>query len=126
MTGGLDFRSALYLGLEHGSRSLAPWRRLTTGMPAALGGPPGSDVVAARLAGLQGCEAATVGTSTLHLFVDLFLQLGGERGAILVDAGSYPVGRLAALCAATKGVKVTVKTQLPPAGRLEPQVLVWA
>jgi 8-amino-7-oxononanoate synthase len=33
----LDFTSALYLGLRHESRSLAAWRQLTTGGPAALG-----------------------------------------------------------------------------------------
>ena len=32
----LDFTSALYLGLQHPSRSLRPWRQFTTGAPAAL------------------------------------------------------------------------------------------
>ena len=31
----LDFTSALYLGLRHGSGSLRPWSALTTGVPAA-------------------------------------------------------------------------------------------
>ena len=32
----LDFTSALFLGLHHGSASLPPWAALTTGVPAAL------------------------------------------------------------------------------------------
>ena len=32
----VDFTSSLYLGLEHPSTSIASWRRLTTGAPAAV------------------------------------------------------------------------------------------
>ena len=37
--GVLDFTSASYLGLRHPRRTLRPWPRLTTGVPAALAEP---------------------------------------------------------------------------------------
>jgi len=66
-----DFTSALYLGIEHGSRHLAAWDRLTLGKPAALEPPPGAAGVEQDLAALVGCERALLGASTLHLFHDL-------------------------------------------------------
>ena len=89
----LDFSSALYLGLRHPSRSLAPWDRLTTGTPAALGEPPAAGRVAAALAGLQGSEAAVLARSTLHAFLDCFAVLGGPARPVLVDGGAYPIAR---------------------------------
>ena len=83
----LDFTSALYLDMEHPSRSLAPWRALTTGVPAALHAAPAACTVARRLAALQGCEAATLAPSTLHIAVDLFEALGARRRTILLDGG---------------------------------------
>src|SRR5262249_55772568 len=79
--------------LRHPSASLAPWDALTLGRPAALVEPPGADALAAELADLQGCEAATLLPSTLHLFWDLFRVIAGEQTAILCDAGSYPIAR---------------------------------
>jgi 8-amino-7-oxononanoate synthase len=87
-----DFTSALYLGLNHAHAELRRGRRLTLGKPAALS-PPESDVIADQLAHLIGCERATLGTSTLHLFWDLFGQLSQERVAIYVDEGAYPIAR---------------------------------
>jgi 8-amino-7-oxononanoate synthase len=87
----LDFTSALYLGPQHSMGSLRPWSQLTTGAPAALIRPPGSDTVADQLARLQGCERGTLATSTLHLFWDLFGILAGCRVAIYLDAGAYPI-----------------------------------
>jgi 8-amino-7-oxononanoate synthase len=104
----LDFTSSLYLGLQHDSRSLAPWRALTTGVPAALHDPPQAAAVAGRLAALQGCEHATLATSTLHLCVDLLGQLGADRPTILVDAGTYPIGRLGVELAAARGARVVI------------------
>ena len=104
----LDFTSALYLGLQHDSRSLAPWRQLTTGVPAALRAPPEANAVARRLAALQGCEQATLGASTLHMFIDLFVQLGADHPTIHVDAGTYPIGRLGVELAAARGARVTI------------------
>ena len=89
----LEFTSALYLGLRHPSRSLKPWVQLTTGVPAALAVPSVARAVARELAALQGCEAATLGPSTLHLFLDLGQLFAESRVAIYLDAGSYPIGK---------------------------------
>jgi 8-amino-7-oxononanoate synthase len=102
----LDFTSALYLGLRHPSCSLRPWSQLTTGVPAALAPPPNAGEVAQTLAALQGCERGTFGTSTLHLFWDLFGILAGRRVAIYVDAGAYPIARWGVERAAARGVPV--------------------
>lgn len=104
----LDFTSALYLGLRHPTRSLRPWDSLTTGVPAALGAPTDSAAVARALAALQGCEAATLATSTLHVAWDLLALVAGEdRVAILVDRNVYPVVRWGVERAAWHGVPVT-------------------
>jgi len=100
----LDFTSALYLGLRHPSVSLEPWDALTAGRPAALGEPIGAQAVAMDLARLQGCEAASLLPSTLHLFLDLFRVLGNERAAVVMDEGTYPIVRWGAECAKSKGV----------------------
>jgi 8-amino-7-oxononanoate synthase len=89
----LDFTSALYLGMRHEHHSLRPWRELTTGRPAALYTPRGAERVAHSTARLLGCERATLGTSTLHLFWDLFELLARDRIAIYTDAGAYPIAR---------------------------------
>lgn len=102
----LDFTSALYLGFRHASRSLPPWHQLTTGVPAALASPPGTEQVAGRLAQLQGCQQATLGTSTLHLFWDLFGTLDGEPIAIYMDAGVYPIARWGVERAAARQTKI--------------------
>ena len=102
----LDFTSALYLGIRHASGSLRPWAQLTLGVPAALKAPPHADAVADRLAHLIGCERATLGTSTLHLFWDLFGLLSSERIAIYVDAGTYPIARWGVERALARGALV--------------------
>ena len=102
----LDFTSSLYLGLCHPSCSLRPWSRLTTGRPAALAPPPNAREVAQVIAALQGCERGTLGTSTLHLFWDLFGILAAQRVAIYVDAGAYPIARWGVERAAGRGVPV--------------------
>lgn len=105
----LDFTSALYLGLRHPSWSLAPWDQLTTGRPAALTEAPSHATVAEALAGLVGCERATLGSSTLHLFWDLFGMLD-RRHAIYMDAGVYPIGRWGVERAAARGIPVQIFT----------------
>ena len=99
----LDFTSALYLGLRHASGSLAPWEQLTTGVPAALRAPPIARRVAQNLATLQGCEAATLGSSTLHLFWDLGEIFATAGCAIFLDRGAYPIARWGMERAATRG-----------------------
>ncbi|WP_296804615.1 aminotransferase class I/II-fold pyridoxal phosphate-dependent enzyme [Thiocapsa sp.] len=99
-----DFTSALYLGLQHPSGALRPWERLSQGRPAALEEPPGAAAVAAELAGLQGCAAAVLLPSTLHLFLDLGELLAEGLRAIYCDAGSYPIARWGAERAALRGI----------------------
>ncbi|TSC31344.1 aminotransferase class I/II-fold pyridoxal phosphate-dependent enzyme [Corallococcus sp. Z5C101001] len=89
----LDFTSALYLGLEHSSGSLAPWERLTLGTPAILEEPPGTQETSRALAELVGCERGLFARSTLHLFWDVFGALAGRPVAFYWDEGSYPVVR---------------------------------
>ena len=102
----LDFTSALYLGMCHPSRSLPPWGQFTTGRPAALASPPRASAVADQLAALQGCGAATLVPSTLHLFWDLFTILANERIAIYMDAGSYAIVKWGVERAAARGMPV--------------------
>ncbi len=102
----LDFTSALYLGLRHPSSSLRPWSRFTTGVPAALGSPEDAKRVAQRLAQLQGCEDGVIGTSTFHLFWDLFGIIARRSATVYIDAGLYPIARWGVERAAARGVKV--------------------
>jgi 8-amino-7-oxononanoate synthase len=88
-----DFRSALYLGIGHGSGTLAPWASLTTGAPDALLAVPGAAGVAGALARMQGHEAGFLAPSTLHLFHDLFAAFAGGTFRLLADAALYPVAR---------------------------------
>src|SRR5277367_3161459 len=87
----LDFASALYLGMRHASCSLRPWQQISAGVPAAFDPPEDAGNLAARIADLQGCEAASIGTSTLHLVLDLFRINRGSRSAIYLDEGTYPI-----------------------------------
>jgi 8-amino-7-oxononanoate synthase len=102
----LDFTSALYLGLRHPSRSLRPWAQFSTGRPAALATPTTQVQVVQGLAELQGCERASLGPLTLHLFWDLFKMLGNDRVGIYMDAVVYPIARWSVGRAAARGVPV--------------------
>ena len=88
-----DFRSALYLGMRHPSSALEPWGALTLGQPAALCEMAAAPLIAARLARLQGCQAACLLPSTLHLYWDLFGMFAGEPLVLLVDQASYLIAR---------------------------------
>jgi len=99
----LDFTSALYLGMQHPSESLRPWAQLTTGRPVALGVPINQRRVAHKLAKLIGCQSATLGASTLHLFWDFCGSLAREKVAIYVDSDTYPIARWGAERAAARG-----------------------
>jgi 8-amino-7-oxononanoate synthase len=100
----LDFTSALYLGMRHPHRSLRSWAELTTGRPAALEAPREAQPLVRDLARLLGQEDATLGTSTLHLFWDLFDVLARDRIAIYTDSGAYPIARWGIERVAAKGV----------------------
>lgn len=104
--GVLDFTSASYLGLRHPRRTLRPWPRLTTGVPAALAEPGSARALAARLAGMAGTERAVLATSTLHAFWDLFVALGAGRLACYVDAAAYPIAGWGVERAAGRGALV--------------------
>jgi 8-amino-7-oxononanoate synthase len=102
----LDFTSALYLGLEHPSWSLPEWDRLTLGKPAVLEEVSGSLRVQRELAAMTGCERVLLGSSTLHLFGDLFAILATRGVAIWMDEAAYPIARWGADRAAAAGVSV--------------------
>ncbi|WP_243373112.1 aminotransferase class I/II-fold pyridoxal phosphate-dependent enzyme [Geotalea sp. SG265] len=73
------------------------------GSPAALAEPESFKAVAAALARLQGCEEGILGSSTLHLFWDLFGIFGGKGVMVFWDAGIYPVARWGVERAAGRG-----------------------
>ena len=100
------FTSALYLGLDHASRCLPEWDRLTLGKPAVLEAPPGARAVEIALAELIGTEKALLASSTLHLFWDLFDVLAKSGVNIFLDAGAYPVIRWGVERAACTGTRV--------------------
>jgi 8-amino-7-oxononanoate synthase len=109
----LDFSSALYLGLRHPASALRPWAQLTTGVPSALDEPLQTRRLAGRLAALCGCESALLAPSTLHLFWDLPALLG-PRALVLVESGSYAIGRWGAERAASRGTPVRTFAQHDP------------
>lgn len=102
----LDFASALYLGFEHASWSLPGWQQLTLGKPGALEALPGTGQVEEELAVLTGCERVVLGTSTLHLFCDLFAMLATRNVVIWIDEAAYPIARWGTDRAAVTGVQV--------------------
>jgi 8-amino-7-oxononanoate synthase len=101
-----DFTSALYLGMHHASDELKPWRQLTSGVPLALSVSAVQQRVESALAKLLGCKMAVLGTSTLHLFWDLFGLLAGRGSVILVDRGAYPISRWGVERALARGARV--------------------
>ena len=105
----LDFTSSLYLGLHHPHRELEPWRRFTTGVPAALAEPAVAGRVARAGARLMGVEQAVLSRSTLHAFFDVVGVLCDESRPVkfLVDSGTYPVARWALHRAIVGGAPVT-------------------
>jgi 8-amino-7-oxononanoate synthase len=101
----VDLTSSLYLGLEHPSGALRPWRALTLGRPAALATDPLASSLEARLARLLGTEAAALGRSTTHLFVDLS-PLTTPHTRMILDTAAYPALRWGAERAAGTGRRV--------------------
>jgi 8-amino-7-oxononanoate synthase len=102
----VDFTSALYLGMEHPSRGLPGWDQLTLGKPAALESTPGGAQTEEGLARLIGCERASMASSTLHLFWDLFTVLARRDVNIFLDEDSYPILRWGVERAACSGTTV--------------------
>lgn len=104
--GVTDFTSALYLGMHHPSRALKPWAQFSTGVPAALHTPALATRVAASLARLQGCQAALLAPSTLHLAWDVLGLLSRSSSSLFVDSDVYPVLRWGIERAAGRGTPV--------------------
>jgi len=103
-----DFTSALYLGIEHGSRQLPEWDRLTLGKPAALQPPPGAAEVERDLATLVGCERALLAPSTLHICLDLFPFVSRTGVSLFVDDCLYPIARWGVERSAALGTPVVL------------------
>jgi 8-amino-7-oxononanoate synthase len=119
----VDFTSALYLGFRHPSESLARYGALTAGKPASLYSPPEAATLAAELIGMIGLEAATLGTSTLHLFWDLFGLLCQQRCGIIVIGNVYPIGLWGVERAVSHGVPLARLGHDPP--RVAAQATLW-
>lgn len=102
----IDFTSSLYLGFYHPSTSLPIWKQLSTGVPSALKEAPFSAELARSIGQLTGFNSASLGTSTLHLFWDLFGLLAEKRIIIYMDSGVYPIVRWGIERAAARGVRV--------------------
>ncbi len=100
----LDFTSSLYLGLRHPSETLPPFRQLTVGVPAAVRSPAEAEDLAGSLARLMGCAAGILGTSTLHVFWDLFCILCRRQSALLIVGEIYPIALWGIERAAALGV----------------------
>jgi len=111
----VDFTSANYLGLSHPSSALREWERISLGVPAVLADPPGALDAARELAALQDCGRATLATSTLHLFWDLFGQFDPEKTSIFVDRRIYPIGMWGVERAAARGVPLHFFAHFDPA-----------
>jgi len=102
----VDFSSSLYLGILHPAKTLAQWPQLTLGKPSALAEPESQALVAQRLARLTGCRSVLLGSSTLHLFWDVFGFLAKSKVEIFVDSGTYPIARWGVQRAMGLGVTV--------------------
>lgn len=111
----IDLTRALYLGLEHGSSSLRPWARLTTGRPAALEATHRAPLEQ-RLARLLELERALFSPSTLHVVTDLYAALAARVRRIHVDACAYPVTWWGLERARLRGVTITPYRSLSELG----------
>jgi 8-amino-7-oxononanoate synthase len=92
--------------MTHPSPALTPWRQLTSGRPDALRTPGRSRGLAARLAVLTGCQKAILGSSTLHLFWDLFNTFANEPVAVFIDRSAYPISRWGTVDIRSRGMAV--------------------
>jgi 8-amino-7-oxononanoate synthase len=104
----VDFTSALYLGWDHSEIECREDDRepLTLGKPAALEEPPGSRILAERMAGLTGFEAGLTSPSTLHLALDISMFLASQNVEFFADKGIYPIGRQGLEIASGRGSRV--------------------
>lgn len=89
----LDFTSSLYLGMNHSRDTISDWQGLTTGKPVVLDKPMVNRCLEKDIANLTACENATLGPSTLHLFIDVFRSLSKRKLSIFLDKKAYPIAR---------------------------------
>jgi 8-amino-7-oxononanoate synthase len=122
----LDFTSALYLGFEHASQTLAPWSRLTEGVPATLREADQARALASRIAALVGCERASLTPSTLHAFWDLFGQFHERSHWVCLDGANYPIAGWGAERAGARGVRVQHFRHLDPDSLQHQLQLHWS
>jgi len=121
----LDFTSSLYLELRHPSEALAPFRQLTTGVPAAVRSPAEADDLAGSLGRLMGCSAAILGTTTLHIFWELFCILCRRQSGLLIVGEIYPIALWGVERAAALGVPVARVVAHEP-GRVSKRAQAWS
>jgi 8-amino-7-oxononanoate synthase len=76
------------------------------GVPAAVRSPAQAEDLASSLARLMGCSAGILGTSTLHVFWDVFCILCRQQSAILIVGEIYPIALWGIERAAALGVPV--------------------
>jgi 8-amino-7-oxononanoate synthase len=120
-----DFTSSLYLGMRHPSGALKPFRQLTVGVPAAFRSPPEAQQLAGSLARLMGCSAGILGTSTLHIFWDLFCILCRRQSAVLIVGEIYPIALWGVERAAALGVPIDRVAAHDP-GRVSRRAQAWS
>ena len=87
----IDFTSSLYLDMYHGSHELKPWSQLTTGVPSALRESKAAQMVANKIAELQGFQKGIAVPSTLHAYWDMSGLLAQSNVSVFTDQYIYPV-----------------------------------
>lgn len=103
---GLDFTSALFLGMRHQYPSMTGWTSLTTGVPAGWREPRSARWIASHVAHGQDAEAGLVARSALHALTDAMTVLPRVGDVIAIDEAAYPIATTAALVAKGRGITV--------------------
>lgn len=103
----VDLSTCGYLGLHHVQEQLRPWDCLSNSPPLLTDERnPLIETLLARMASLQGCEAALFATSTFHVLWDFFNAISDEEIVIYLEEGTYPIARWGVERAEARGVTV--------------------
>jgi len=103
----VDLSTCGYLGLHHVQEQLRPWECLSNSPPLLTDERnPLIETLLARMASLQGCEAALFATSTFHVFWDFFNAISDEEVVIYLEDGTYPIAQWGVERAEARGVTV--------------------
>lgn len=103
----VDLSTCGYLGLHHVQEQLRPWDCLSNSPPLlADERNPLIETLLARMASLQGCEAAIFATSTFHVLWDFFDAISDEEIVIYLEDGTYPIAQWGVERAGARGVTV--------------------